>query len=69
MAGQMRLSEDRIRVIAPDVGGGFGVKITHYPEEILAAWISRKLGRAVKWTETRSEHMAPRSTAATRSTT
>ena len=31
------MSEDRIRVIAPDVGGGFGVKISHYPEEILAA--------------------------------
>jgi carbon-monoxide dehydrogenase large subunit len=58
MAGQMEMSEDRIRVIAPDVGGGFGVKITEYPEEILASWASRKLGRAIKWTETRSEHMS-----------
>jgi aerobic carbon-monoxide dehydrogenase large subunit len=58
MAGELEMSEDRIRVIAPDVGGGFGVKISHFPEEILAAWISRKLGRAVKWTETRSEHMS-----------
>ena len=52
------MSEDRIRVIAPDVGGGFGVKITHYGEEVLAAWASRKLNRPVKWTETRSEHMS-----------
>jgi len=58
MAGQMGLSEDNVRVIAPDVGGGFGVKITEYPEEILASWASRKLSRAVKWTETRSEHLS-----------
>ena len=58
MAGQMELSEDHVRVIAPDVGGGFGVKITEYPEEILASWASRKLGRAIKWTETRSEHLS-----------
>src|SRR5919107_1010554 len=58
MAGELEMSEDRIRVIAPDVGGGFGVKIMHYAEEILAAWISRKVGRAVKWTETRTEHMS-----------
>ena len=58
MAGELEMGEDSIRVIAPDVGGGFGVKITHYPEEILAAWASRKLGRPVKWTETRSEHMS-----------
>ena len=57
MAGELGMTEDAIRVIAPDVGGGFGVKISHYAEEILAAWISRKVGRAVKWTETRSEHM------------
>ena len=58
MAGELEIGEDAIRVIAPDVGGGFGVKITHYPEEILAAWASRKLGRPIKWTETRSEHMS-----------
>jgi aerobic carbon-monoxide dehydrogenase large subunit len=58
MAGQMGLTEDNVRVIAPDVGGGFGVKITEYPEEILACWASRKLGRPVKWTETRSEHLS-----------
>jgi carbon-monoxide dehydrogenase large subunit len=58
MAGELEMGEDRIRVVAPDVGGGFGVKITHYPEEILAAWASRKIGRPIKWTETRSEHMS-----------
>ncbi len=58
MAGELEMSEDRIRVIAPDVGGGFGVKIAHYAEEVLAAWISRKVGRAIKWTETRTEHMS-----------
>jgi aerobic carbon-monoxide dehydrogenase large subunit len=57
MAGEFGMSEDRIRVVAPDVGGGFGVKISHYGEEIIAAWASKQLGRPVKWTETRSEHM------------
>jgi len=58
MAGEFEMSEDHIRVVAPDVGGGFGVKISHYAEEVLAAWASKKLGRPVKWTETRSEHMS-----------
>ena len=58
MAGEFGMSEDSIRVIAPDVGGGFGVKISHFPEEILATWASRATGRPVKWTETRSEHMS-----------
>ncbi|MGH2946277.1 MAG: xanthine dehydrogenase family protein molybdopterin-binding subunit [Solirubrobacteraceae bacterium] len=57
LAGELGISEERVRVIAPDVGGGFGTKITHYGEEMLAAWASRKLGLPVKWTETRSEHM------------
>jgi aerobic carbon-monoxide dehydrogenase large subunit len=58
LAGSMQMSEDRIRVVAPDVGGGFGVKLNHYPEEAIACAASRRLGRPVKWTETRSEHMA-----------
>ena len=58
MAGEIGVSEEKIRVIAPDVGGGFGVKITHYGEEVLCAWTARKLGRPVKWTETRKEHMS-----------
>src|SRR5215210_1178929 len=58
LALQLGMTEDRIRVIAPDVGGAFGTKLQIYGEEILLAWCSRKLGRAVKWIETRSEHMA-----------
>jgi carbon-monoxide dehydrogenase large subunit len=52
------ISEERVRVIAPEVGGGFGSKLQVYGEEVLAAWCSRKLGRPVKWIETRSENMA-----------
>jgi carbon-monoxide dehydrogenase large subunit len=52
------MSEERVRVIAPEVGGGFGSKLQIYGEEILCAWCSRKLGRPVKWIETRSENMA-----------
>jgi aerobic carbon-monoxide dehydrogenase large subunit len=51
------LGEDRVRVIAPEVGGGFGSKLQIYAEEIGCAWASRKLGRPVKWIETRSEGM------------
>ena len=58
MAGEFGMSEDKIRIVAPDVGGGFGVKISHYGEEVLAAWASRRLNRPVKWTESRSEHMS-----------
>jgi carbon-monoxide dehydrogenase large subunit len=50
------LAEERIRVLVPDVGGGFGVKGHVYPEEILVATVARRLGRPVKWVETRSEH-------------
>jgi carbon-monoxide dehydrogenase large subunit len=52
------IHEERIRVIAPEVGGGFGAKLQVTGEEILCAWASRKTGRPVKWIETRSEHMA-----------
>jgi len=58
LALQLGMTEDRVRVIAPDVGGGFGSKLQVYGEEILLAWVSRKLGRPVKWIETRSENMA-----------
>ena len=50
------LGEHKIRVIAPEVGGGFGSKIPVYPWEMLAVFCSMKLGRPVKWTETRSEN-------------
>jgi aerobic carbon-monoxide dehydrogenase large subunit len=51
------VGEDRVRVIAPEVGGGFGSKLQIYAEEIGCAWASRKLGAPVKWIETRSEGM------------
>ncbi len=50
------IPEHRIRVIAPEVGGGFGSKIPHYPEDAMVIFASKKLGRPVKWTETRSEN-------------
>ncbi|MFI2206232.1 xanthine dehydrogenase family protein molybdopterin-binding subunit [Streptomyces sp. NPDC020192] len=49
------IPEQKLRVIAPDVGGGFGSKLQVYGEEVLALAIARKLGRPVKWTESRSE--------------
>jgi carbon-monoxide dehydrogenase large subunit len=48
--------EDKLRVIAPEVGGGFGSKIAVYPGEMIAVFCSMKLGRPVKWTETRREN-------------
>ena len=47
--------EHKLRVIAPDVGGGFGSKIYIYPEEMVTLWASKKVGRPVKWTGDRSE--------------
>ncbi len=49
------IGEQNIRVIAPDVGGGFGSKLQVTAEEVLAVLVTRKLGRPVKWTESRSE--------------
>ena len=49
------IPEHKLRVIAPDVGGGFGSKLQVTAEEVLALLLARKLGRPVKWTETRSE--------------
>jgi len=57
MALLLGMSEDHVRVIAPEVGGGFGSKLQVYGEELFACWASRKLGRPVKWVETRSENM------------
>jgi carbon-monoxide dehydrogenase large subunit len=47
--------EHKLRVIAPDVGGGFGSKIFIYPEEVVCLWASKKVGRPVKWVAERSE--------------
>ena len=50
------IPEHKIRVIAPEVGGGFGSKIAVYPSEMIASFCAMQLGRPVKWTETRSEN-------------
>ena len=51
----MGVPESKLRVVAPDVGGGFGSKIYHYAEEFLVLWAARKLGRPVRWTAQRYE--------------
>ncbi|HEX3831540.1 MAG TPA: xanthine dehydrogenase family protein molybdopterin-binding subunit [Solirubrobacteraceae bacterium] len=56
LVGALGLEEEQVRVIAPDVGGGFGGKGLDV-EDILMGWVARETGRPVRWTETRSEHM------------
>ena len=55
LAGILELPESRIRVVAPDVGGGFGVKAVLYPEDVALCLLAMRLGRAVKWVEQRRE--------------
>ena len=49
------IPENKLRVISPDVGGGFGSKIFHYPEEVIVPWAARKINRPIKWVAVRSE--------------
>ena len=49
------LPEHKVRVVAPDVGGGFGSKIYLYAEDVVVTWASKQLNRPVKWTAERSE--------------
>ena len=57
LSAKLEISPDRIEVIAPDVGGGFGVKIVHpWPEEVLIPWAAIRLDHEVKWVEDRREH-------------
>ena len=56
-AGVLRLPEARVRCVALDVGGGFGVKGHVYPEDFLIPYLARRLGRPVKWIEDRHEHL------------
>ncbi len=55
VARLLGIPEARVRVIAPDVGGGFGVKTGPYREEVLLGWLARRLARPVKWIATRGE--------------
>jgi carbon-monoxide dehydrogenase large subunit len=57
VARMLGLDEARVRVIAPDVGGGFGVKGGPYREEPLVAWLARRVRRPVKWISTRQEDL------------
>jgi aerobic carbon-monoxide dehydrogenase large subunit len=52
-----RVPETKVRVISPDVGGGFGMKANIYPDDVLVLWASKVCGRPVKWTATRSESL------------
>ena len=67
LAELLGLPETRVRVVAPDVGGGFGTKAHVYPEELVVAALSMKLGRPVKWIQDRREELDDR--ASTRATT
>ncbi len=58
LAGQIGLPQHKVRVIVPEVGGGFGSKLNVYPEEMLAAFASMQTGRPIKWIEDRSENLA-----------
>ena len=57
MSHVFHVPENRIRVVSPDVGGGFGMKGTGGPDEALVLWASRRSGRPVKWVATRAESM------------
>lgn len=57
ICGFYSLPPEQVRVVAPDVGGGFGAKIGLYSEEMLLPWLAQRSGRPVRWTETRSESM------------
>ncbi len=55
LAENLAVPAKQIRVVTPDVGGGFGMKGVDYPEQVLVGWAARKLGRPVRWTSERSE--------------
>ncbi len=51
----LMIPEHKLRVVSPDVGGGFGSKIFHYPEEVIVPWAARELNRPVRWVSSRTE--------------
>jgi len=55
LANQLGMAEQQLRVVAPNVGGGFGSKLQIYPEESISLAMARRLGKPVRWVETRSE--------------
>ncbi len=57
LAGAFGLNPDAIRVVAPDVGGGFGAKVALDRDALLVAWAAKHIGRALRWVETRSENL------------
>ena len=57
IAAFLGLPEAAVRVIAPEVGGGFGAKLSVYPEDLIVPWVALRLQRPVKWVETRSENL------------
>jgi carbon-monoxide dehydrogenase large subunit len=57
LADMLRLPAHKVRVVAPDVGGGFGTKCSIYPEDVLVPAAAMRLGRPVKWIESRREHL------------
>jgi carbon-monoxide dehydrogenase large subunit len=57
IVARLGLTADQVRVIVPDVGGGFGGKHGNYPEEIMVGWLARRLDTPMVWVETRTEHM------------
>jgi aerobic carbon-monoxide dehydrogenase large subunit len=63
LAEFLRFPENRIRVVAPDVGGGFGTKMLVYPEDVAVCLLALQLGRPVKWVEDRREHLLAACTA------
>src|SRR5207248_10023825 len=52
------LRENQVRVIAPEVGGGFGAKANVYPDEVVVPWVAKRIGRPVRWLEDRRENLA-----------
>jgi carbon-monoxide dehydrogenase large subunit len=56
LCDHLRLEERQVRVVTPDIGGGFGPKLVFYPEELCVAFAARRFGRPVKWIEDRREH-------------
>jgi carbon-monoxide dehydrogenase large subunit len=57
VVGIYGIDPSQVRVVAPDVGGGFGPKIGASPEELVLPWLARRAGRPVRWVETRSENL------------